>query len=103
MVVLDMFSKAIKVAAWNIRGMCSYSRQSHARKVLLEEGLDALMLQENKLGQAQLNVRGYDCLTSKARRGSGGCMILVKKKFNAQDVLTTIDDCGRVVACKSLR
>ncbi|MCO5583997.1 hypothetical protein L7F22_037915 [Adiantum nelumboides] len=84
--------------SWNVRGLCSLARQMYVKKLIQSEKLDIVMLQETKTGALSLQVKGYACITSKADRGSGGCMTLISNAYKVKEVLQP--DCGRWIACQ---
>ncbi|MCO5601918.1 hypothetical protein L7F22_056044 [Adiantum nelumboides] len=80
------------------QGLCSLARQMYVKKLIQSEKLDIVMLQETKIGALSLQVKGYACITSKADRGSGGCMTLISNAYKVKEVLQP--DCGRWIACQ---
>lgn len=94
----DMYSRSVVLMSWNVRGMCSQARHNYIKRLMLSEKADIVLLQETKTGSMPLEIRKYECLTSTARRGSGGCMMLVNRDFKVMDMYKS--DCGRILACK---
>ncbi|MCO5550845.1 hypothetical protein L7F22_004338 [Adiantum nelumboides] len=84
--------------SWNVRGLCSLARQMYVKKLIQSEKLDIVMMQRTKTGALSLQVKGYACITSKADRGSGGCMTLISNACKVKEVLQP--DCGRWIACQ---
>lgn len=94
----NMYSHQIKIVSWNVRGLCSMSRQSYVRNVVKQETPEIMLLQETKIGDQILAIKNYDCIPSKPGRGSAGCMILAHQKLKAHGMYRC--KCGRIVACK---
>ncbi|MCO5590485.1 hypothetical protein L7F22_044455 [Adiantum nelumboides] len=93
----DMYSRNVVMLSWNVRGLCSLARQMYVKKLIHNDKLDIVMLQETKTSNLPLQVKGYACITSKVARGSGGCMTLIRNDYKYKEVLTS--ECGSWIAC----
>ncbi|MCO5611804.1 hypothetical protein L7F22_066063 [Adiantum nelumboides] len=96
--MIDMYSRNVLTMSWNVRGLCALARQMYVKKLIQSEKLDIVMLQETKTGALSLQVKGYACITSKADRGSRGCMTPISNAYKVKEVLQP--DCGRWIACQ---
>lgn len=96
--MFNMYSNIKSVMSWNVRGLCSVSRQEYVRNTVRAEMLDVAMLQETKTGSDLLQVKGYVCIPSISDRGSAGCMMLIKNVYKIREVTQSAG--GRWIAAQ---
>lgn len=94
----------LKIATWNVRGMCNKDMQKEVKKFIMEEKLSVCATLETHLKPNQINkvsefVFGrWQCINN-SQESKRGCRILVG--WNPEDVhLMMIHSCSQAILCR---
>lgn len=98
--------KPVRVATLNVRGLADRRRQRQLYRLVTEQDLDVVALQETKVeneDQTERMVRQftarYDVCVSHAVGLSAGCILLVRQSIGAMVESVTSSPTGRLIVC----
>lgn len=98
--------RSLRIATLNVRGLAARRRQSQLYRLVTEQDLDIVAVQETKVESEDGTERMvrpfttcYDVCVSHAIGTSAGCVLLVRQCLGA--VIQTVTTCelGRLVVC----
>lgn len=99
-------TKGLTFGTLNIRGLNSSRKQYQLLRLLHEEQLDFLALQETKMAEEEQVTRAlqpfltsYEVCVTHAVGTAGGCFLFLKKYVPLSDVSVITDDHGRFILC----
>lgn len=102
------FKHALRVATFNTRGLSARRRQYQLNRILLENDIDLLAVQETKIESEELTDRmvevfrnRYNVCVSHAIGRAGGCAIFIRKSLGIIESVFSCDN-GRLVFCDFL-
>lgn len=95
-----------KVATLNVRGFNSRRKQYQVKRLLLDNAIDVLAVQETKVESVEETTRVlssflsyFEVCVSHAKGASGGCMLFLRKSLNARVESVLSDSDGKIVLC----
>lgn len=96
----------LRVATLNVRGLADRKRQSQLYRIINEQDLDIVALQETKVESEENTERmvrsfcsRYQVCVSHAVGYSAGCLLLIRQSIGAVVQAVTSDTRGRMVVC----
>lgn len=99
------FKTGICIATLNSRGLCSRRRQCQISRILLENDIDLLAVQETKMESeeqteqmVQVFRSRYNVCVCHAVGRSGGCVVFIRSSIAVVENVSTCDS-GRLVVC----
>lgn len=100
---------AVRIATLNARGLGASRKQYQLQRLLLDENLDIVAVQETKLSDDESIARlvkpflpAHDVCVSHAVGVSAGCLLFLKKSIRLSELSIVSDECGRLVVCDFL-
>lgn len=96
----------MRIATLNVRGFSDRRRQNQVYRLVTDEDLDIVALQETKVGREDQTDRmvrpfiaRYDVCVSHAVGFSAGCALLIRRSLGAALKTVTASETGRYVVC----
>lgn len=96
----------VKYETLNVRGISARQRQNQLRRLLVNEGVGVLAIQETKLSIDENIAKAlepflgmHEACASHAVGSSAGCLLFIKKSLPVTELSITIDDNGRFILC----
>lgn len=96
----------MRVATLNVRGLGASRKQYQLQRLLLDEDLDIVAIQETKIEDDESTARLirpflpiYDICVSHAVGASAGCLLFLKKSVRPTELSIVSDECGRLILC----
>lgn len=97
---------ALKIATLNVRGLASKRRQYQLSRILLENDIDIIAVQETKVESEQQTERmispfraRYNVCVCHAVGTSGGCALLIRNSLGVCEESVTVSEDGRMIVC----
>lgn len=97
---------ALKIATLNVRGLASKRRQYQLSRILLENDIDIIAVQETKVESEQQTERmispfraRYNVCVCHAVGTSGGCALLIRNSLGVCEENITVSEDGRMIVC----
>lgn len=96
--------RGFRIATLNVRGIALRKKQCQLKRLLLEESIDILAVQETKLANdevigtaVEMFLADYEVSVSHAAGNSGGCFLFLKKSLPLSDLSVVTDGEGRFI------
>lgn len=98
--------RPVRLATLNVRGLADRRRQRQLYRLVVDQDLDIVALQETKVECAEQTERmvepfraRYDVCVSHAVGTSAGCLLLLRQSLGAAVQTVTTCDSGRLIVC----
>lgn len=100
------FMDSLRCGTFNVPGMSSKKKQNHLKRLLCDERLDILVMQQTKLSEDETIASAVDSFLSSyqicvihAVGSSVGCYGFLKKTFPLPNLSIASDTNGRFISC----
>lgn len=97
---------ALKVATLNVRGLAAKRRQYQLSRILLENDIDIIAVQETKVENQEQTERmispfraRYNVCVCHAVGTSGGCALLIRNSLGVCEESVVVSEDGRMIVC----